>query len=235
MCLGLGEIKGSRGLLLIHSKSKCVSIHLWCESAHVFLVFNSKVGLEDLDALLVNIVVRVLLQIFDLVETFGFGNENGHCVGLSGHLRLFLTDLEDVFQTFQSNGYNLGVVDGEQVTERTDAALLNEELDLLAVASRGGVRNGPCCFLSDIEFGIREQLNQWRDNVVLHDRLDLFLVSSGDVGNCPAGFLSDSLLGARQESQQTRQSVVVDDELGLQIVTSNNVSDSSQGRSLNSW
>ena len=56
--------------------------------------------------------------------------------------------------------------------------MLHEELDLLCVASRSGIADRPGGLLSDVEFSVGQQLDQWRNNVVLDDSLDLFLVSS---------------------------------------------------------
>jgi hypothetical protein len=46
----------------------------------------------------------------------------------------------------------------------------------------------------DVELGVREQVNQRRHDVGLHDGLDLVLVPRGDVGHGPARFLLDGLL-----------------------------------------
>ena len=56
--------------------------------------------------------------------------------------------------------------------------MLHEELDLLRVASRSGIADRPGGFFSNVEFSVGQQLDQWRNNVVLDDSLDLFLVSS---------------------------------------------------------
>mmetsp|Transcript_5742 Transcript_5742/g.11447 ORF Transcript_5742/g.11447 Transcript_5742/m.11447 type:complete len:512 (-) Transcript_5742:106-1641(-) len=174
----------------------------------------------------------MLLQVLNLVETLGFGNVHGHLVGRSQGLGFFFANLEDIFQTFQGDRDNLRVADRQQITERPDASLLHQELDLLWRTTTRGVGNRPSCFLTNVKFCRGQQLNQRRDNVVFNDGLDLFLVAGGNVGNRPACFLANTLLGTGKKGQQARQGIVVDDKLRLQIVTSDNVPHGPQGRRL---
>jgi hypothetical protein len=87
------------------------------------------------------------------------------------------TNLQDVLDAFQGDRNDLGVVTGEQVTERREATLINEEHDLLFVSTTSSIGDGPSGFLANIELGVGEQLNERRDNVVFNDGLNLLLVS----------------------------------------------------------
>lgn len=67
--------------------------------------------------------------------------------------------------------------------------------------------------LADVELGVREELDEGRDDVGLDDGLDLLLVARGDVRDSPACLLADALLRRAQQVQQPRQRVEVDDHL----------------------
>ena len=216
-----------------HAKTKSIPTSRRRQVGHFFLFFDAKVGFENLDALVVNVIVGVLLQVFNLAETFSFADKDGHLIRCASLLGFFLPDLENVFDAFESNGNNLGVDDRQEVAKRTDASLLHQEFDLLRISTGCGVGNGPGSFLANIEFGIAKKLNQRRNNVVLDDALNLLLVSGGDVRDGPTGFLANALFRAGEECEQARQGIVVDDKLCLQVIARDNVSDRTESGRLN--
>lgn len=55
--------------------------------------------------------------------------------------------LEDVLESLEGDGDDLGVVHLQQVGEGGDAAFRDEVLDLLRLAAARGVRYRPRCFL----------------------------------------------------------------------------------------
>ena len=57
--------------------------------------------------------------------------------------------------------------DSEEVVERLDASLADEFHDLAGVPPRGGIRDGPCGFLLDVEFGVCEKIDERRYDIVV--------------------------------------------------------------------
>ena len=174
----------------------------------------------------------MLLQLLDLGEALGLGDEGGHLVVRTGLVGLLVADLEDVLQPLEGDGNDLGVVDGEEVAQGADAALLDQEPDLGAIAAGGGVADGPGGLLPDVELGVGEELDEGRHDVVVDDGLDLVLVAGGNVGDGPAGLLADALLGGGEEGEEAGEGIVVDDELGLKVVAGHDVANGAEGRSL---
>mmetsp|Transcript_2250 Transcript_2250/g.3525 ORF Transcript_2250/g.3525 Transcript_2250/m.3525 type:complete len:493 (-) Transcript_2250:130-1608(-) len=176
----------------------------------------------------------MLLQFFNLGKTLSFRHICGHLV-VTSRLGVFFANLENVFQAFQCNRDNLGVIDTQQITERTDATLLHQELDLRWVSATRRVANSPGGFLANIKLSVGQQLNERWNNVVLNHSLNLVLVSSSDVRDGPARFLANTLLRITQKSKKTWEGIGIDNKLRLQVVTGNNVSNRSQGWGLDSW
>ncbi|EJK52945.1 hypothetical protein THAOC_27715 [Thalassiosira oceanica] len=221
------------------------------DAAHLLLLIDAEVALQHADALLVDVVVRVLLQLLDLVEPLGLGHERRHGVVPACRHALLLSSLQDVLEALEGDGHDLDVVDREEVAERSDAPLLDEELDLLRRAAGRRVGDGPRRLLADVELGVRQELDEGRDwdeagivrpprqrgalktntcgekltDVVVNHGLDLVLVPGRDVADGPARLLPDALLGARQQGQEAGQGVVVNDELRLEVVTRDDVPD----------
>ena len=94
-----------------------------------------------------------------------------------------------------------------------------------------GVRNRPGRLLLNIKFGVGEQLDQRRHDLLVDDALDLVLVTGGDVRDRPARFLLNTLLViSRQQPEQRLQSVAVDDDLSLIVVAGHDVPHRSKRR-----
>lgn len=175
--LSTRKVKTTLRLLLFHAETKLSALFSRRKRCHFFFVFDTKVGFQDLDALFVNIIVGMLLQIFNLGQAFRFRDEDSHLVLAVCGAGLVVSDLQNVLQSLQGDRDNLWVRSREQVAKRTDATLLDQELDLLLVSAARGVGDGPRGFLANVEFGVGEQLNERRNNVVINDVLNLLLVS----------------------------------------------------------
>lgn len=156
-----------RGLL--HAELEALGARLGGE-LHVLLLVKAEVVLEDADRLFVHVLVGVVLQLLELVETLSLVDERGVRVGLHAH-RDVVARLEHVLDAFERHGDEPRVVAREQVAERLDAALLDEVLDLVRRASRGGVANRPRGLLLNVELSIRKQVDKRWDDVGLDDSL----------------------------------------------------------------
>ena len=176
----------------------------------------------------------MLLQLLDLGEALGLGDEGGHLVVRASLLGLLVADLEDILQALEGDRDDLGIVDGKEVAKGADAALLDEELDLGCIATGGGVADGPGSLLADIELSIGKELDERWDDVVVDNGLDLVLVAGGDVGDGPACLLANTLLGGGEEGEEAGEGIVVDDELCLEVITRHDVANGTEGRSLDS-
>lgn len=55
--------------------------------------------------------------------------------------------LENVFEAFKGDSYDLGVVDLKEIRQRRDAAFRDEVFDLLGFTATSSVRNCPRSFL----------------------------------------------------------------------------------------
>jgi hypothetical protein len=174
-----GKVKATLGLLLIHSKVELAIAHTrrGRNDGHFLLFFHAKVGFQNLDTLFINIIVGMLLQFLNFIQAVRFGNKEGHLVLRIGAARFFFSNAEDILQSLQGNNDNLGIQAGQQVAERANAALLDEELDLVLIATGSGVGNGPGGFLANVKFGVGQQLNQGGNDIVFNDGLNLFLVA----------------------------------------------------------
>lgn len=74
--------------------------------------------------LVVNLRVRVLLQVVNLLQAFGLFNEQRKLVHSAVALGESLTSLQNVFQAFQSDHYEAHVGCFEELAKRWDAAEL---------------------------------------------------------------------------------------------------------------
>lgn len=119
------------------------------------------------------------------------------CIG-GIHLFLRLANFEDILQPLQRNSDNSCVWAGEEVTERLDAVLGNQVLDLVVGAAGCGVRDGPGCFLLDFELSILEVGDKRRDDARVYHCLNLILVPGSDIGDGPARLFLDALLVTRK-------------------------------------
>mmetsp|Transcript_2588 Transcript_2588/g.5029 ORF Transcript_2588/g.5029 Transcript_2588/m.5029 type:complete len:202 (+) Transcript_2588:857-1462(+) len=148
-------------------------------------------------------------------------------------LSISLTNLENVFQTFQCNSDNLGiVVHLQEVTERLDAAHVYQLVDSFGGAAGGGVRDCPSRFLLNIKLLVIQQIYQDWHNVGINYSLDLLLATSSDVGDRPACLLADALALVRKKGKQLSECPAAHDDLSLDVITSNDVSDGAKRRSL---
>jgi hypothetical protein len=183
----------------VHPEPEPGPVALGGNGGHLLLLFDAKVRLEHLDGALVDLVVRVLLQVLDLGQPLGLGDVQGHLVGpVPAEAGLLLPHAQYVLEALEGDGDDLGVGHDQQVAEGPDAPLLDQKVDLLGIAAGGGVADRPRRLLPDVELGVGEELDEGRDDVVLDDGLDLLLVSGGDVGDGPARLLPDPLLGGGQ-------------------------------------
>jgi len=224
---------GARGRLWRQAEGEAGLRRLGRDGAVVLVVVEAKVRLKDVHGLLVHVLVRVVLQLLELVEALGLVHEGRVRVGAVVRGRLVLASLQDVLDALERDGDEAGVVAREQVAERLDTALLHEVLDLLGRAARGGVGDGPGGLLLDVELGRPEQVHERRDDVGLDDGLDLLARAGGDVRDRPARLLADALLGRVEQREQPRQRAAVDDALRLAVVARDDVAGGAQGGGLN--
>mmetsp|Transcript_17402 Transcript_17402/g.43072 ORF Transcript_17402/g.43072 Transcript_17402/m.43072 type:complete len:314 (-) Transcript_17402:912-1853(-) len=225
------EVEATLGNHRRRLERKLVGVGVHCRrEVLVLLVLQPEILLQDLHGLIVDVVVVVVLQILDLLQSLRLVDELRILVGRPLHLVHF-THLEDVLQSLQRHRHDARVAADDEVAQRLDATLVHEVFKLLVRASAGGVGDGPRRLLFDVELGVGQQVDEGRDDVVLHDGLDLVLVPGSDVRDGPARLLLDALLVlCREQRQQRRQRAAVDDDLGLVVVTGYDVAHRAQRR-----
>mmetsp|Transcript_115139 Transcript_115139/g.365826 ORF Transcript_115139/g.365826 Transcript_115139/m.365826 type:complete len:583 (+) Transcript_115139:81-1829(+) len=190
------------------------------------VIFKREVGLENAHRLLVDFLVRILLQSLYSGHTLGLLNQRHHRVfGQAVLVLLLLADLQDVGQGIEAYADHLAVGNREEVAQGLDAPLLNQVLDVLRVAASSGVADDPSCFLLDVKVAGREQVDDPRDQVVVDHLLDLVSVACRDVGDRPAGLLADALLGVDEQVHQGRQHAALQHRLRLMVVSRDDVAD----------
>ena len=140
----------------------------------------------------------------EVVKSTAFFNKVGKFVG-SSLVGILLAHLQDVFDTLKSHHDNLGIVAAEEFAECRNGALLHQESQLFAVASRSGIGNSPSDFFLDVEFSVSEERNQRLDKIGINDSLNLFGATCCDVRDGPARFFADVLLAVIQKSEQRTQ------------------------------
>ena len=199
-----------------------------------------EVLLDDGVSLHVDLLVAVVLALVDLLHATALLHEERELVD-SGLARALLgllvhvANLEDVLNTVKRDLDDLVVGAREELAQRLDGTLLNEQADLVRLlqATRGSVGDSPASLLAGLEVAVAEKVDERGKETVVDDRLDLDAVTSGDVGDGPASLLADAVLGRAEKRQEGRESAAVDNELGLDVVTSDNIANGAQSGSLN--
>lgn len=91
--------------------SECVRlvayVHLGGESGILFL--SSEIVLQDLNRLLLDIVIVMALEQFNLVETLGLLDECNVSVDAVGVVCVLVTNLEDVLKSLEGNSDHTGI------------------------------------------------------------------------------------------------------------------------------
>ncbi|RUS23557.1 hypothetical protein BC938DRAFT_474959 [Jimgerdemannia flammicorona] len=220
--------------ILLEGELACSAIHFRSDVVVIVLIIG-EVFVDDVISLLVNLDVVVDLQVVNLLHATAFLNEQRIAVDairVIGPLKV--ANLEDILEAVERYLNDLVIHAGQQVTKRLDAALADEVLNLLGLVetTRGGIRESPACLFLGLEIGVGEDVNQWRGDVGVNDRLDLRGIAGSDVGDSPAGLLADTVLGAREKAEEGGKGTTVDDDLGLNIVTSDDVADRAESRRL---
>mmetsp|Transcript_64071 Transcript_64071/g.152837 ORF Transcript_64071/g.152837 Transcript_64071/m.152837 type:complete len:277 (+) Transcript_64071:317-1147(+) len=213
-------------------------LRLECEAAGtlvlhglLLLVVDAKVVLQDLHRHVVDLVVLVPLELLDLVHAAAHLHHQ-HELVRPGRREVPLAALEDVLDALEGHGHDAHVGLIQQVDEGRHTPLVDEVLDLHVVAARRRVRDRPRALLADVKVLGLEHLHQRRDDLVIHDGLQLLLAPGSDVGDGPARLLADALALVAEEGQQAREHRAVDDELGLVVVARHHVADSPESRRL---
>lgn len=193
------------------------------------VLLNDGVGLH------VDLLVAVVLALVDLLHATALLHEecefvDGRLASALLSLLVHVTNLEDVLNTVKRNLNDLVVGAREELAQRLDGTLLDEQADLVGLlqATGGSVGDGPASLLTGLEVAVAEKVDKRGKKTVVNDGLDLNAVASSDVGDGPASLLTDTILSRAEQRQESGKSTAVDDELGLDIITGDNVADRTQ-------
>ena len=142
-------------------------------------------------------ITKSYLQKFNFIKTKHLFNYNCIRIWTPRVFRLLLSESEDIFKTIQCNLDNFAVHDGEEVTQRGDAALVHQESeqslkvfgksecccppDLFCSPSTGGVSDGPGGLLPSFKLGFGLDLDEDRENVGVYHGLYLLPVTGCDI------------------------------------------------------
>jgi len=100
---------------------------------------------------------------------------NGHGINVYSTVQLGLlqSSSENVLQAVESDLDYLAIHHGEEVTQRRDAALVNEEADLIRRSARNSIGNRPRRLLASFELRTTHYVDQRRYYVRIYHRLDV--------------------------------------------------------------
>ena len=144
------------------------------------VVLQAKICLQQAHRLFVDVVVRVVLERFDLLQTISLVDVLRE--DIRGFIRAIrLANLEDVFQTFERNGDDARIAAVDEIAQGLDTSATDEIFDLLVRSTTCGVRNRPSRLLLNVKFRVGEQFNERRNDFLINDALNLILVAGGDV------------------------------------------------------
>ena len=121
--------------------SECVRllahVHLGGELGILFL--SSEIVLQDLNRLLVDIVIVMALEQLNFIETLSLLHERNVSVDAVGIMRVLVANLEDVLKSLESNSDHTCIGSRQEIAQRLDATLVDEEPYLLWGTTRGCV------------------------------------------------------------------------------------------------
>jgi hypothetical protein len=197
----------------------------------VFLLLSIVVLHQDANSLLVNGRVLVRLEHLELVEAAGRLNTIGEGVGVQLLVNLNLvTNTKGALDGIKGHVEQLRVGELEQSAKRLNAAVLDEEEDLVGVGTRNSVGNTPSSLLTDIEAILLETLEDGLNQTSINSLLDLRGSTGQNVGDSPASFLANTRLGVVEERKEGGESSRVNN-LGCGLVISGHqVTDGTESR-----
>eukprot|EP00123_Amoebidium_parasiticum_P010744 comp20291_c0_seq1/m.25464 comp20291_c0_seq1/g.25464 ORF comp20291_c0_seq1/g.25464 comp20291_c0_seq1/m.25464 type:complete len:319 (+) comp20291_c0_seq1:824-1780(+) len=204
--------------------ARCLGCKLGC-------VLRAKVLRDHLVCTLVNLLILVALQVFNLIQTPTFLHSHGIGVKPVGGGQLS-PNLEQAVQTVQDHLKGLGFQgQAQELTHRSKhVVLLNHHTDLHVCASACGIGHGPCSLPLGAELRGVQHLNKGAKQPGLENRLDLLLSARSDIGYRPACLLAQTLLGTAHQVQKHRQHTGIQHNLCLHVLAGHHVTQSAQGR-----
>ena len=164
------------------------------------LVVVGEVLINDVVSLHINLFVCIALAVVDGLHAATLLDEEGVAVDsiatIACSLLVELSNLENVFKAIKSYLNDFVIRARQEVAKRIDATLGNKVSDLfrLLQTAAGSVANCPTGLFPCLEVAIREEMDQWRNDVGVNDSLNLGRVAGSDVGDSPARFLSNPVL-----------------------------------------
>ena len=107
----------------------------------------------------------------ETAETVALLDGDGVVIHPAVDLRVLHAGAEDVLEAVERHLHDLGIHHRQQVAQRRDAALVDEETDLVRRAARHGVGDRPGRLLAGLELRPAHHVDQRRDYVGVDHRL----------------------------------------------------------------
>jgi hypothetical protein len=166
--------------------------------------------------LVADVLRLVVMQLLELVEAAARLDGDGERVARQVVALLQrAAAAQQILNALERDRHDLAVDRLEELAQRRNAALRDKVGELVLVAARRGVRDGPRGLLLDVELGAPQQVDQRRHEVGVDDLLDLAVGARRNVGNGPAHLLANAALVVGQQVQQLRQLGAVEHHLRI--------------------